>query len=258
MKYALLVWVPDFSNRFHRTELIELKGTIKGHLAQLPCDKQGDLQLVQIPQSSVQPDFECLQWWHPPPLDNFVPVLHYPHCKKNLFLISSLCLPPFSLIPFPLFLSQQTLLRSLPPSFLQPPFRYWQAAIGSLWSLSLFQVEQPQLSASPHREVIHPLDHFCGPPLDAFQQVHISSYTEDSTSEHSTSDEVSPAERGRITSPYLLTMLLLMQSRTWLAFWAARAHCWLMSSLSSTSTPIKGCPFWLGCAQSSFSSSLYW
>ena len=32
----------------------------------------------------------------------------------------------------------------------------------------------PQLSACPHRELFHPSDHFCGPPLDAFQQLHVS------------------------------------------------------------------------------------
>ena len=39
-----------------------------------------------------------------------------------------------------------------------------------------------------------------------------------------------------ITSLTLLAMLLLMQPRIQLAFWAARAHCWLMSSLPSIST----------------------
>ena len=42
-------------------------------------------------------------------------------------------------------------------------------------------------------------------------------------------------------------MLLWMQPRIQLAFWAVRAHCWLMSSLPSTSTPG---PFWKGCAPS--------
>ena len=35
----------------------------------------------------------------------------------------------------------------------------------------------------------------------------------------------------------LLAMLVLMQPRIWLAFLAASAHCWLMLSFSSTSTP---------------------
>ena len=43
---------------------------------------------------------------------------------KNFFLISRLNLPSFSLKPFPLVLSPQTLLWSLSPSFLQPPGWY--------------------------------------------------------------------------------------------------------------------------------------
>ena len=42
---------------------------------------------------------------------------------------------------------------------------------------------------------------------------------------------------GRITSLDLLAALLLVQPRIWLAFWAARVHCWFTSSLPSTSTP---------------------
>ena len=32
----------------------------------------------------------------------------------------------------------------------------------------------PALSACPRREVFHPLNHFCGPPLDVLQQLHVS------------------------------------------------------------------------------------
>lgn len=41
-------------------ELCELEGTCKGQLDQLPCNEQGHLQLNQVAQSLVQPDFECL------------------------------------------------------------------------------------------------------------------------------------------------------------------------------------------------------
>lgn len=51
---------------------------------------------------------------------------------KNFFLIPNLNLPLFHLKPFPLVPSQQTLLKSLPPSFLRPPFRYWKATISLL------------------------------------------------------------------------------------------------------------------------------
>ena len=50
---------------------------------------------------------------------------------NNFFLRSSLNLPSFSLKPFPLVPSQQILLWSLFPSFLQPPFRYRKATLKS-------------------------------------------------------------------------------------------------------------------------------
>ena len=43
-----------------------------------------------------------------------------------------------------LVLSQQTLPKSLSPSFLQSPFQRWKAALRSPWSF--LQAEQPQLS----------------------------------------------------------------------------------------------------------------
>ena len=40
---------------------------------------------------------------------------------------------------------------------------------------SLLQAEQPQLSQPVLVvDVFHPLSHFCGPPLDALQQLHVS------------------------------------------------------------------------------------
>ena len=42
-------------------ESFKLEDTFKGHLAQLCCNEQGDLQLDQIAQSPVQPDLECFQ-----------------------------------------------------------------------------------------------------------------------------------------------------------------------------------------------------
>ena len=34
----------------------ELEGTLKGHLVQLPCNKQGQIQIYQVAQSPLQPD----------------------------------------------------------------------------------------------------------------------------------------------------------------------------------------------------------
>jgi len=53
-------------------------------------------------------------------------------------------------------------------------------------------------------------------------------------------------QKSRITSLDLLTATLLMQSRIQLAFWAAKAYYWLMSSLPSVSTPKSQ----QGCVQS--------
>ena len=85
--------------------------------------------------------------------------------------------------------------------------------------------------------MFHPLDHPCGPPLDSLQQAHVSpvlgvqSWTQDSRW------GLTRAEyRGRIPSLDLLAMLLLMQPRAQLAFWAARAHCCVILSFLSTST----------------------
>lgn len=109
-------------------ESFELEGNLEVCLDQLPCSEQGLLQLDQGAQHSVQPDLERLQgqdiyYISGPP----VPAPHHPIKKKknhNFFLISNLSLPPFSLKPFPLILSQQSLLKSLFPSFLSTLFRY--------------------------------------------------------------------------------------------------------------------------------------
>ena len=89
-------------------ESFELEGTFKGHLVQLPCNEQGHLQLDQIAQSPIQPDTECLQGWvHPPPLGNLFQCLTI-LIIKDIFLISNLNLPSFSLKAFGLVVSQQT------------------------------------------------------------------------------------------------------------------------------------------------------
>lgn len=43
------------------TESSELEGTIKDHLVQLPCNKQGHTQLDQVAQGLIQPYPESLQ-----------------------------------------------------------------------------------------------------------------------------------------------------------------------------------------------------
>jgi len=46
-------------------------------------------------------------------------------------------------------------------------------------------------------------------------------------------------QRGRIPSLDMLATLLEMQSRIWLAFWAASAHCWVMLSFWVNQQPPK-------------------
>ena len=75
----------------HRiTQPFELEGTLKDHLVQLPCSEQGYIQIVQVVQSPVQPDLECLQGWD---FHQFsrqpVPVPHHSYCKKLLPYIKS-------------------------------------------------------------------------------------------------------------------------------------------------------------------------
>ena len=75
----------------------------------------------------------------------------------------------------------------------------------SLLEPSLPQAEQPQLSQPVLiGEVYYLLDHFCGPPLDVLQEVHVSPVFT------------------------LLATLFSLQPRIQLAFWAVREHCWLV------------------------------
>ena len=110
---------------------------------------------------------------------------------KNLFLISNLNLPSFSWKPFPLVLSQPTLLQSLSPSFLQPPLDTERPLSGLTETFSSLCTEQPQLSQPVLLgEVFHTLQHFCDPPLEG----PCLSCTEDSTSGCSTPGEASAAQ----------------------------------------------------------------
>ena len=98
----------------------ELEGTFKDCPVQLPSNEQGHPQLHQVLRalpsltSGVSRDGASST-----SLGNLC------HCLttfivKNFVLMSNLNLHSFSLNPFPLILSPQTLLKSLFPSFLQP------------------------------------------------------------------------------------------------------------------------------------------
>jgi len=124
-------------------------------------------------QSPIQSDLGCIQGQgthlHS---GQPVPVPYRPYCK--IFLLTrNLNLPSFNLKPFLLVLSEKTLLKSLSPSFLQPPFRYWKAALRSPQSLLFSMLHSPRSQPVLVGE-FHPWDHFCGHPLYALQQLHVS------------------------------------------------------------------------------------
>jgi len=103
---------------FRITESVGLEGTFKGHLVQYPCSEQEHLPLDQVAQSPIQLTLNVSKHGTSTtslgnPLQCFTTLT-----AKNLFLISSLNLPSLSLKPLLLVLSQQTLLKSLSPSFL--------------------------------------------------------------------------------------------------------------------------------------------
>jgi len=51
-------------------EWVELKGSFKDHLVQIPCHGQGCLSLDQVTQSLVQPDLEQFSDTQPVPMSH--------------------------------------------------------------------------------------------------------------------------------------------------------------------------------------------
>ena len=113
------------------------------HLIPTSCYVQGHQPADQAAQSHIQPGLECLQGWGIHSLlGQHVPAHHH-LCVKNFFLISNLNLLCLSLRPFPLVLSQATLINSHSPSCLYAPFKYWKAAVRSLQSLLFSRLNKP-------------------------------------------------------------------------------------------------------------------
>ena len=113
-----------------------MEGTFKGHLFQLPCNEEGHAQLDQFAQSPSSMTSSVSRDEAPTAsLGNLC------QCHPHFFLVSKLNLhkstdlPYLSLKPFPLILSLHNLLKSLSPSFLQVPFKYWKAVLMSPQSL---------------------------------------------------------------------------------------------------------------------------
>lgn len=150
---------------------------------------------------------------------------------KYFFLVSNLNLHSFSLKPCILVLSLHALVNSASSALLLTPFRYWKV----LWSLSeAFPSSDwtaSSLSACLHRSP---------PAFCSFSQSSSGlaptvshPYAGDSRSEHSNAGRV-PKEQNQLLD--LLAMLLVMQPRVQLAFWAEHVHCQLKLSLSSHNT----------------------
>jgi len=106
------------------SESLELEGTVKGHLVQLPCSEQGHAQLNQVAQGLIQPHLESLQGWGINHISRqFVPVPHQPHCK-SLFPYIQPKSPLFELEAIsPCSVNTDSAKESV-PFFLMPLFRY--------------------------------------------------------------------------------------------------------------------------------------
>ena len=105
-------------------EWFGLEGTFGGHLAQLPAMSRDVFNWVRLLRAPSNLTLNVLRdGASTTSLGNLCQC--FTTCiVKNFFLTPILNLPSFSLETSPLFLSQQALLKSLSPSFLQTPFKY--------------------------------------------------------------------------------------------------------------------------------------
>ena len=114
------------------------------------CYRQGHLPLDQVSQSPIQPGLECLQGGAAETsLGNLFQCLTA-LTVKNFFLISSLNLRSSSLKPFLLVLSLRV-LKIVPPQLCCRPLQILEGHYKVPPEPSLFQAEDPQLSACPCR-----------------------------------------------------------------------------------------------------------
>jgi len=63
-------------------ESLELGGTFKSHLVQLPCNKQGHAQLDRCSKPCPAWPWVYLGMGHPPPLCATCSIAHHPYCKR--------------------------------------------------------------------------------------------------------------------------------------------------------------------------------
>lgn len=170
---------------------------------------------------------------------------------KTVFLISSLILSVFSFMPAVPCQSYMCNVKSPPPSPWCPPMRSWGAAGRTQETISAGRTS-PGDSACRSSDT----DPVGSPLLDLFPFIDVwlvlggfwnwTQYCRCGL----TSNEL----RGIIPSFHLQAMPLLIHLRMLPAVFAARARCWLMSSLLSAKTPG---PFPQSCSPTSFLSFIY-
>ncbi|KAK4827482.1 hypothetical protein QYF61_018782, partial [Mycteria americana] len=139
------------------------KGTFKGHLVQPPCNEQGHLQLDRLLRApsnltlNVSRDGASAT-----SLGNLFQCFTTLISKSTIFQFKTITPCPIATGP----------IKKLVLIFLVSSLKVLKGCNKVSSELSLLQAEQTQLS-QPFllREVFHPSDHFCGPPLDLLQQV---------------------------------------------------------------------------------------
>ena len=162
----------------------------------------------------------------------------------HFFLTSSLNLSSFSLKPFPLVLSLSNHVKCQLPSCLYTPFKYWKATTRSACSLltesprleKTHRITQSNREASPSYTslTLSIFLHRRGAPSPALSSSLWPSSRPTGTAgcskaRHSTPDGTLQGQsRGGQFIPNATH--LVMQPRMSLAFWTARAHCWLTHS----------------------------
>jgi len=97
--FKVVLWLKE-SQSHRNKELFKQEETFKDTLVHLPCNEQGHLQIDEVAQSPVQPDFVSRDRASITSLGNLFQCLTT-LIVKIFFLISSLNLPSFILKPFP-------------------------------------------------------------------------------------------------------------------------------------------------------------
>lgn len=98
---AMAPW-PSWNHRIielYNSLIAGLERTLKGQLAQPPCNKQGHLQLEDVAHIPIQPDLEYFQQWDIHYLFGQLILEFYNLHFKSCFLTSNLNISSFSFKP---------------------------------------------------------------------------------------------------------------------------------------------------------------